>query len=122
MKRRKLSDGEYDQVQRLRNENKKLKHQISQLRKQMSRIDVDRFQNLKEVIEAQERQDRVEQQEAEDKALAQKWECWECKQGTLRLTVLERLDGVFYYRKCDTQGCRKRTKLQRYNKDVEGLK
>lgn len=120
MRRRKTSDGEYDQVQRLRHENKRLKNQISQLRKQLSRVDIDRFQNLKDLIESQEREDQAETKAEEQKKIEQDWKCFECKSGTIRLVVLERKDGVFYYRICDR--CPKRTKIKRYNSDVKGVK
>jgi len=118
MRRRNLADSEIDQLQKVRRENKRLKEQISQLRKQISRIDVDRFQNLKDLLDAQ---DRKEQQEAaleKNKALSEQWKCWHCESGILRLVVLERRDGVFYNRVCDN--CKHRTKLQKYHDKVKG--
>lgn len=121
MKRRRYSDGEQDRLQRVVQENKKLKGQISQLRKQMSRIDVDRFQNLKDLLDAQDREEQEEAAVKREQTMERDWRCWQCPSGTLRLTVLERRDGVFYYRKCD--GCPKKTRLQPYsNKVKEGPK
>lgn len=116
MKRRKYSDSENDRLQRLSNENKKLKQQIAQLRKQISRIDVDRFQNLKDLLDSQ---DREEQQEAAREHEAKLWECWDCKKDLLKLVVMERRDGVFYFRRCS---CGRRTKTQKYTDKVKGIK
>lgn len=117
MKRRQHVDAELDQLQRLRIENKRLKNQLSQLRKQMSRIDVDRFQNLKQLLDAQDKEERevaaVEREDTDKK----QWECWDCRVGTLRLTILERRDGAFYWRGCDN--CKKRTELQKYDPSVK---
>jgi septal ring factor EnvC (AmiA/AmiB activator) len=120
MKRRSYSGSEYDQLQRLKSENRKLRQQISQLRKQISRIDIDRFQNLKDLLDAQDREEQEQAAQEQQKTLERQWACWECGQGTMRLVVLERRDGVHYYRCCDN--CKKRTKLQKYNDKVEGVK
>ena len=120
MKRRKLNDGEHDQMQRLRAENRKLKQQISQLRKQISRIDLDRFQNLKDLLDSQEadsRQEEIKEAVEQDK---REWACHDCKTGTLFLTVFERRDGVFYFRQCGS--CPKRTRTKRYTSDVRGIR
>lgn len=120
MKRRKYADSELDQIQRLRNENKKLKHQISSLRKQLSRIDVDRFQNLKDLLDSQDREDKAEVVKQEKETLKRAWQCWTCETGTLMLLIIERADGVFYMRKCNE--CNKRTKLQQYHPGIKGIK
>lgn len=117
MKRRRYSDGEHDRMQRLVHENQKLKKQISALRKQMSRIDVDRFQNLKDLLDAQDRENQQEALARRQEDAQKEWQCWDCSEGTLRLTILERRDGVFYYRKCDS--CPKRTRLQPYGAKVK---
>ncbi len=117
MRRRRMADSELDEIQIVRRENRKLKQQISQLRKQISRIDVDRFQNLKELLDAQDRQDAEEAAARRQAELDRAWECWDCRQGTLKLSIIERRDGVWYNRYC--QECGKRTKLQRYNDKVK---
>lgn len=120
MRRRKYADGELDQLQRVRNENKKLKHQISQLRKQLARIDIDRFQNLKDLIDSQDRREQEEAAKEREIQVKKQWECWDCRQDYLKLVILERRDGVFYYRHCEN--CKKRTKLQKYTDKVNGEK
>ena len=110
---------EFDELQRLKYENKKLKKQISQLRKQLAKIDVDRYQNLKELVEAQQKEDKELEEKIKREKLKEKWKCYECKEGYLRLMIFHRPDGDFYYRRCTR--CGHKTKLQRYNKDVDGI-
>lgn len=120
MKRRKLSDQETDQLKMARLENKQLKKEISQLRKQLQRIDVDRWQNVKDLLDSQDRKEQeqaLKKQEAED---LKQWECFDCRTGTLRITMIERRDGAWYFRKCDR--CEKRTSLKKYTPDVKGPK
>lgn len=102
---------EYDLIERLKQENKKLKQQISQLRKQLSRIDLDRYQNLRDLII---KYDKLEDQEAMKDAiedLKEVWKCFECKEGYLMMMTYERNDGVHYFRKCNN--CSHRTKMQK---------
>lgn len=119
-KRRKYADGELDQLQRFKHENQRLKRDNARLKKQLDRVDIDRFQNLKDVIEAQEKADKREAEAQDEVKLKKEWGCWDCKEGVLRLQVFERRDGVFYFRKCDH--CTKRTALKPYNNKVKGVK
>ena len=120
MRRRSLSEPELDLLQKLKRENQKLKRQINALRKQLDRVDLDHFQNLKEVLDSQDREEQEEAAKEEQQSQQKAWECWNCHQDYLRLTVLERRDGVHYYRKCGT--CNHRTKLQKYTDKVGGPK
>ena len=112
-----LCDIELDQLQKLKEENKKLKKQIGSLRKQLSRIDLDRYENLKELIDKQRHEDEAS---AKTSKLLKKWKCYECGNGILKLLIFNRRDGTFYYRRCSN--CDHRTRLQKYHKDVEGVK
>jgi rubrerythrin len=113
------SDTEQTEVKRLRYENQKLKKQISQLRKQLSRIDIDRYTNLKEMIEAQAAEDESFDSKVQLEELKQKWMCHECNQDYLRIVIVPRADGVFYIRKCPT--CSYRTKLKKYTDGIDGF-
>jgi hypothetical protein len=97
----------------LKHENSKLKRELGKLRKQIARLDLDRFQSFKEALD---RIDEIEmEQEArkrEKQISIEKWKCWSCNQGTLRLKVWDRLDGPHYQRVCD--GCNRRTKMKKY--------
>ena len=117
MKRRKYADGEQDQVQKIRSENKRLKLQISQLRKQLSRVDLDRFQNIKELLDSQDKEEHDIAAEAKNKTLAEQWKCWKCDSGHLRLIIIDRRDGPHYSRNCDY--CKNRTRMKKYHDKVK---
>lgn len=119
MKRRKFNHKEEDSLQKLKRENDRLKKQVSSLRKQIARIDINRFENLQEILHKHDQIEAEEVLENDKKQLEKKWKCYECVDGVLRLKVFERQDGIVYFRKCDK--CNNRTKLQKWNKDVEGV-
>lgn len=113
------SDTELKEVQRLRLENNKLKKQISKLRKELSRIDIDRYSSLKDLIEAQAAEDSSFDSAAELEELKRKWTCHKCNNDHMRVVVVPRADGTFYLRKCGS--CSNRTKLQKYVDGIEGI-
>jgi hypothetical protein len=115
---RRNADKELDQLQRLKYENQKLKKENSRLRKLIQRGQADQ-DLLQELIEKQNAEVELEQQE---KVLKNKWGCHECNEGVLKIHIMKRLDGVFYWRLCSNPNCGHKTKLQRYTKDVEGIK
>lgn len=117
--RRSVGDGEQRDNQRLKLENKKLKQQISSLRKQLSRIDIDRYQSLKDMIENQAEEDTQFDTDQALEDLKRKWECHTCARDYLRLVIVPRADGTFYTRRCPT--CLNKTKLKKYTDDVEGI-
>jgi hypothetical protein len=109
---RKYCDREFDLLQKIKEENKRLKRELAALRKQISRLDIDRYENLKELVQKQYEEDK--KIEKTDNLDNHRWLCWNCKKDVLKLTILHRRDGEFYYRFC--QNCKKRTKLQKYDK------
>lgn len=115
-------DKEYNKSQRDRHEIQKLRKEVASLRKQLARVDVDRYQNLQELVEKQADEDK--QLHARKKPTREeqlkRWECHECREGHLKLIILNRPDGVFYFRRCDA--CAHKTRMKRYTEDVEGLK
>ena len=113
------SDSEVSELRKLRLENQKLKKQISKLRKELSRIDIDRYANLKDMIEAQAAEDDSFDSKVQLEELKQKWACHECKQDYLRIIIVPRADGLFYIRKCGS--CDYRTKLKKYKEGVDGI-
>lgn len=115
--RRKYSNSEQDRLQKLQQENTKLKQQISQLRKQISRLDLDRFQNLKEVLDAQDRRDAEDAAKKRNEVDDKQWTCWTCRVGVLRLHVLEKPGGALYNRVCDE--CGHKTKFQKFDRKEE---
>jgi hypothetical protein len=119
MSKRKHCDREYDDLQKLKYENRKLKRQVSSLRKQIARINIYEYENLKDLLDKHDQEDRhqtlIEQKEKDKK----RWECFKCKVGYLKLKIFERRDGIFYFRKCNN--CENRTKTQKWSEDVEGI-
>lgn len=112
-RRRHYNDGELDQLQKYKIENRKLKHTISQLRKQISRIDLDRFQNLKDKLDSLDRLEAEEAAKERGIESDKRWECWTCRTGTLRVHVIEKPTGSIYNRVCDNEHCGHRTKFQK---------
>jgi len=111
------SKGEHDLVDRLKHENQKLKRQISQLRKQLSRLDLTKYNNIKELVDKQESEDKEEAKQEHQEQIKKIWECFECRNDCLRMVTFERRDGVFYYRKCNS--CGHRTELKRLTADTK---
>jgi len=119
MKRRKYSRTEQDDLQKVKRENDKLKKQISSLRKQLARIDINRYENLQDLMQKFDKIEVEDDLKLSKKAKEKKWKCFNCEEGILRLKVFERPDGIFYLRKCDC--CDNRTKLKKWNKDIDGI-
>lgn len=119
-KRNRYADKELDQLQKFKYENKLLKRRIQALRKQLQRIDIDRYENLKDLIYKHSSEDLEEKIKNERKKLKEQWECYECKKGFMQIHTLSRRDGLFYFRKCTS--CDNRTKTKPYNDEVKGIK
>lgn len=113
-------DREYSREQRLQKENEKLKKQVKQLRKIIEKMDFERYYDMREMIENQEKIEKEAANKASKKKRdEEKWRCFQCGTGVLRLKTIEIRDGVRYYRKCDM--CPHRTKAKKMNKSVEGV-
>jgi len=117
-RRRQYSDRETDQLQYYKHLVKKLKREIAGLRKQIDRLDLDRFASFKEALD---RIDEIEMEQTarrKDKEIQkEKWRCWDCNTGTMRLKVWDRLDGPHYQRVCDH--CNKRTTMKKWTPEVK---
>lgn len=114
-------DKERSREQELKYENQKLRREVSSLRKQLARIDLDRYSHVREMVEehlAQEDQEISTQDML--KSMKNEWQCHECGVGHLEITLYTRLDGTFYWRKCSN--CPHRTKSQKYDPNtVKGI-
>ena len=119
----KSKDKEQTINQKLKYENQKLKRQLERLRKQLARVDLEVFTNIKEAMEAQCREDiefETEQKHRDDESSIKKqWLCNNCGEDYLRLVIVQRLDGSFYFRKCPA--CKNKTRLKPFTSDVKGL-
>ena len=110
---------EVDQLQRLKSENKTLKRELSQIRKQMARIDLDRFDTLREMIEENQTTEEPEFGANFLDNLKNTWLCNDCRQGHLEIILYNKVDSTWYYRKCSN--CPNRTKSQKYFPSVQGI-
>lgn len=112
---------EFTREQKLLNENKKLKRENAQLRKQVARMDLDRFDSAKELIEEHYQEDMVSGQEILDN-LKKTWACKECSDGHLEIFTYNKVGKVWYYRICsNAPTCRNRTTAQPYSPNVKGI-
>ena len=109
--------------QRLQHENDRLKKTIAQLRKQLARVDLDRFSNIRDIVDNHYKQEDAAKHAEKEKesldALKRTWQCSKCGEGHLEIILINKMNDLNYYRKCTV--CSHRTKLQRYNKDVRGI-
>lgn len=110
-------DKDYDAYQKLQQKYKRLQRRYSKLRKQIERTSMERFDQLREQLEAYEYEDQKNIIENKDKTKP----CWECGEGFLRLHVWEIRGGTKYFRKCDNKNCKNRTTMQTYTNNVKGV-
>ena len=116
----KYNDREFDLLQKMKHENEKLKKQNKTLRRQLQKVDIDRYQNLKDIIQKQYEQDLEDQFKEDNNKLIRRWECHKCEEGFLKLYTISRRDGAFYYRKCTE--CNNKTPIKPYTDKIEGIK
>lgn len=109
---------ELSEIQRLKAENLQLKRQLTRIRKQLARDQADRFDSIDNALEAQIREDEALRELRKQQKLIEHWRCFKCKEDYLRLIIIQRPDGGFYFRKCP--GCENRTRLKPLNDKVEG--
>jgi hypothetical protein len=109
---------EFTEIQKLKHENQKLKRQLERLRKQLARVDFEEYSNIKEALEAQQREDVVFEQQNAEREITAKWRCFQCSEDYLRLVIVQRPDGDFYFRKCPK--CENRTRLKPFSENVQG--
>jgi hypothetical protein len=110
---------EFGREKKLSHENKRLKKEIAQLRKLLARVDLDRYSQVKDMIEEHYQEDRLQEGQDILERLRQEWKCFKCNSGYLEIILYTRRDGTHYYRKCNN--CDNRTKGQRYTDDVKGI-
>jgi rubrerythrin len=113
-------DKDEAELARVKRENQQLRKHIRQLQKQLSRVDLEAYSNLKELVDAQNRQSKKLKEESDKEGILKKWLCHECKNDYIRLVVVTRPDGIYYFRRCPN--CSKKTRLQKYDDKVEGIR
>lgn len=116
-------DKELSREQELKYENQKLRREVSSLRKQLARIDLDRYSHVRDMIE-----EHLSDNEAiltvEDlsNSMKNEWKCHKCDQGHLEIYKYPRGPGEAYYRICSrAPACTNRTISQPWTPSVKGI-
>jgi hypothetical protein len=120
--RRPASDKEHNRLQEALHENKLLKRRISALEKQLSRIDLTKHQNLRNLV-GKQRRESLEEGKAKRLETAKKhWLCHKCGKDYLRIVIWDHpVKGLAYYRKCGYPPCQHRTEMKAYSHSIEGI-
>lgn len=109
---------EYDLLEKLKHENQKLKRENARLRKELSKIDISHFEHLRDLVDQQTAEELQKVPKSKRQEQKEKWKCFECEEGTLKIIIINRQDGPHYFRKCNN--CTHKTKMQKFNNEVEG--
>ncbi len=114
---------EFTREQKLIKENRELKRELSHLRKQISRLDLEGLEAAKQMCFDHEEKERLNETMGNPSAnieyLKKIWECNDCRNGWLEITLYSKTGQTHYYRKCTN--CNNRTKGQRYDESVKGI-
>lgn len=110
---------EFSREQKLVHENKRLKREVAQLRKQLARLDLDRYDSIKEMIEEHGHENTAQTGQELLENLKKTWTCNDCRNGHLEIILYNKIDSTWYYRKCSN--CPHRTKSQKYTPEVKGI-
>lgn len=115
---------EFTREQKLIKENRQLKRELGHLRKQISRIDFDRIETVKQMCvdyeDSKKFKENVDEISSNIEDLRRQWACKNCEIGYLEITLYSKLGETFYFRKCNS--CNNRTKGKRYDSEsVKGI-
>ena len=114
---------EFTREQKLSKENRQLKQELKHLRKQIARLDGDRFETLRQMCADNEESQRFQESipNSNTEALKKDWACngVGCT-GYLEISLYSKLGQTYYFRKCNN--CSNRTKGKRYDSEsVKGI-
>jgi hypothetical protein len=116
----KANSKEFDIIQKLKHDVQALRRENSRLKKELDRVDISKYEHLAELVQMQAFEDLQVANKSKKQKLMETWECHECKNGHLRIHIIQRLDGIFYFRKCSN--CEHKTRLQKYTESVKGIR
>ena len=120
MGRSRRGDKERSKEQILKYENQKLRRQISSLRKQLARVDLDRYSQVRDIVEEHYANEEVEINTQDMlESLKDVWKCRECPDGYLEIIIYSKMGNPYYFRQCSN--CSHRTKSQLHTPSVRGL-
>lgn len=128
-------DGE---VKRLKDANRRLKSENEKLKSELKTYEAAFQKNiqflkgktkdltLQELIDGAKKEQDLKsievQKEVTFKEMEQKWKCFKCGTGVMKIISYMRPDGRWYIRKCTNDKCTNRTNAQPWSDNVEGLK
>lgn len=114
---KKTHNKEFTDNQRLKEENKRLRTQVSKLRKVINNIDMSHYSFVQDLLNSKDfeaKPAKVTKEEVE-----KKWQCFNCEDGIMRLLTFSKMGDPYYMRKCDS--CDHKTKVKKYTEDVKGV-
>lgn len=114
-------DKERSREQELKHENQRLRREISSLRKQLARIDLDRYSHIKDMVEEHLAQEEKMSTQEMLKSMKEEWKCRECNSGYLEIFLYNKIGETWYFRRCNSPDCEHRTKSQPYTPSVKGI-
>ena len=107
-------------LERLKHENRLLKRQLSALRKQLQRVNLDEHGNLKKLVDKHERQDIEMNKKQTHSKMRREYGYRTCSEGYMLIVRISRQDGDFFFRRCSDDKCSARTVLEPWNDEVKG--
>lgn len=115
-------DKERSREQELKYENSKLRREVSSLRKQLARLDLDRHSYVRDIVEEHLAGQEIDQStEAMLRSMKNTWKCHQCNQGHLEIKTYSKLGEIWYYRTCSNE-CGHRTLGKPYDPNsVKGI-
>jgi DNA-directed RNA polymerase subunit M/transcription elongation factor TFIIS len=111
-------DKDLDELIKVKKENQMLRRQMSKLQKQVSRLSLDEHQHIKELLDSQDKENKELAKHIDKEQLLRRWLCHKCKEDYIKLIILQRVDGMYYFRRCPS--CGNKTKLKKYTDSVVG--
>jgi hypothetical protein len=133
--RSKFKEEKSGEVQKLKDTIRRLKSDITKLKSELSTYEAAFQKNIvflkgktkdltvEELIAGANKGQSLKQIEDTKQETYQefkeKWKCHSCGLGIMKITVITRQDGKWYFRKCTDQKCTNRTELKPFTDDVE---
>jgi hypothetical protein len=133
--RAKFKEEKSGELQKLKDANRRLKSENNKLKSELKTYEAVFEKNIEflkgktkdlsvqELINGAKKNQNLKQIE-DTKAetyqeFKQKWKCHTCGTGVMKITVITRQDGRWYFRKCTDSKCTNRTELKPFTDDVE---
>lgn len=109
------TDAEFSKVQKLTQENKKLKQSIGSLRKQIDRLEAGWCLGCLQKHE-EEHPDEMPPK-IENQGKKKDWKCFQCNEGKLTIFKYNKASEIWYFRQC--KACGYRTQGKKFEVGVE---